>query len=181
MHPCADGCEVREHKLATPCANTCVCAGRSVFGKRLKVHRGGAGHFKPKHGECPGLIAEHGQAGVTPSSCARNAAWLSGLAVCWPRRPAPSQSCMRAAWWHANAWLPTCVCADSIATFATPTPKLGSRGCIEKNAPAGITPPPPSMQLALTELAHSTPMKPFSRIAMPRSHARGTPRGVRPL
>ena len=178
MHPCADGCEVREHKLATPCANTCVCAGRSVFGKRLKVHRGCDGHFKPKHGECPGLIAEHGQAGVTPSSCVRNAAWLSGLAVCWPRRP--PIVCVCAAWWHANAWLPTCVCADSIATLATPTPKLGSRGRIE-NCTSGNHTTTTLHGTSTNRTCSPHPMKPFSRIAMPCSHARGTPRGVRPL
>ena len=41
----------------------------------------------------PASIAEHGQAGVTPSSCVCSAAWLSGLAVCWPRRP-PNRVCV---------------------------------------------------------------------------------------
>ena len=154
MHPRADGCGVRERKLATPCANTCVCAGRSVFGKRLKVHRGCDGHFKPKHGECPGLIAEHGQAGVTPSSCARNAAWLSGLAVCWPRRP-PNRACVL----HGGTPMRgrRLVCVRIPLQHSPPQHRNLAVVGASKIAPAGITPPPPSMELALTELAHPTP------------------------
>ena len=154
MHPRADGCEARERKLARPCADTCVCAGRSVFGKRLKVHRGCDGHFKPKHGEWPGLIAEHGQAGVTPSSCVRNAAWLSGLAVCWPRRPPIVRVCCMVARQCVVADL--CVCGFHCNT-RHPNTETWQSWVHRKIAPAGITPPPPSMELALTELAHPTP------------------------
>ena len=116
----------------------------------------------------PASITDHGQAGVTPSSCVCNAAWRSGLAVCWPRRPPIVRVC--AAWWHANAWSPTCVCGFHRNT-RHPTPTLGSRGHIE-NAPAGITPPPPSMQLALTELAHPSPpdaIQPHCHAAFPHT------------
>ena len=121
----------------------------------------------------PASITDHGQAGVTPSSCVCNAAWRSGLAVCWPRRPPIVRVC--AAWWHANAWSPTCVCGFHRNT-RHPTPTLGSRGHIE-NAPAGITPPPPSMQLALTELAHPSPpdaTQPHCHAASPHTLGRRT-------
>ena len=133
----------------------------------MKAHRGCDGHFKPKHGEWPGLIAEHGQAGVTPSSCVRNAAWLNGLAVCWPRRPPIVRVCCMVARQCVVADL--CVCGFHCNT-RHPNTETWQSWVHRKNAPAGITPPPPSMQLALTELAHPHPLMQFSRIAMLRSH-----------
>ena len=154
MHPRADGCEARERKLATPCANTCACAGRSVFGKRLKVHRGGAGHFKPKHGEWPGFNRRAWPGRVTPSSCVCSAAWLSGLAVCWPRRPPPIVCVLHGGTPMRGHRL---VCVRIPLQHSPPQHRNLAVVGASKIAPAGITPPPPSMELALTELAHPTP------------------------